>query len=331
MTRLKYTTLIGLGLCFVGFGVVAAEEKIPEGTFNVVVENDKFSGTDRHYTNGLQLSYLSPKDQVPQLLRGFAGILPGIPDGAALRSGYVLGQNIYTPNDTATSAAQPNDRPYAGWLYTGFAVVAETEDTMSTWELDIGIVGPSAAGEAVQSSFHRLIGTEKANGWQNQLHDEPGAALLYERKWRNLAEFKFSGLGIVLTPHLGGSLGNIGTYLNTGFTLRIGKDLANDFGAPRIRPSLPGSGFFVPQSAIGGYVFAGVDGRAVARNIFLDGNTDGDSLSVRKKPLVADFQVGAAVILGSIRITYTRVYRTEEFKGQDSPDQFGAVSISTRF
>ncbi len=124
-------------------------------------------------------------------------------------------------------------------------------------------------------------------------------ALIYERKWRNLAEFRESGFGIDLTPHLGGSLGNVGTYLNTGITLRFGKDLSNDFGPPRIRPSLPGSGFFVPRNTFGWYLFAGVDGRAIAYNIFLDGNADGDSLSVDKEPLVADIQVGAVVTIGS--------------------------------
>lgn len=326
-----HRALAGLLLLCVGFAATAADDVAPEGTFNVLVENDKFSGTDRHYTNGLQLSYLSPKNEVPGLLRSFSEILPGMPESAALRAGYVLGHNIYTPMDTTVRGPQPGERPYAGWLYGGFAVLAETENTLSTWELDLGIVGPSAGGEGVQNNFHRLIGVDEALGWRNQLHDEPGAALIYERKWRALAQTEILGLGVDATPHLGGSLGNVGTYLNAGLMLRLGKDLSNDFGAPRIRPSLPGSGFFLPRSAVGWYLFGGVDGRAIGRNLFLDGNTDGDSLSVSKRYFVADLQAGAAMTLGGLRLAYTLVYRTKEFSGQDRGDRFGAVSLSAKF
>ncbi|MCA1854285.1 MAG: lipid A deacylase LpxR family protein, partial [Beggiatoa sp.] len=55
--------ILGLPLLVVGFGAVGAKEEGPEGTFNLLVENDRFAGTDRHYTNGLQLSYLSPRDR----------------------------------------------------------------------------------------------------------------------------------------------------------------------------------------------------------------------------------------------------------------------------
>lgn len=66
--------------------------------------------------------------------------------------------------------------------------------------------------------------------------------------------------------------------------LRLGQRLPLDYGPPRIQPSLPGSGFFVPpQDRFGWYLFAGVEGRAVARNIFLDGNTFRDSRSVDKE------------------------------------------------
>jgi lipid A 3-O-deacylase len=326
--------IVGLPLLVVGLGAPgAAEEGLeePEGTFNVLVENDKFAGTDRHYTNGLQFSYLSPRDTVPSFLKAFAAVLPGIPEGSALRAGYVLGHNIYTPDDTAAREPLPDQRPYAGWLYGGLAVLGETEDTLSTWELDVGVVGSSAQGEEVQNAFHDLLGADDANGWDNELDDEPGVALIYERKWRNLAEFRESGFGIDLTPHLGGSLGNVGTYLNTGITLRFGKDLSNDFGPPRIRPSLPGSGFFVPRNTFGWYLFAGVDGRAIAYNIFLDGNADGDSLSVDKEPLVADIQVGGVVTIGWLHLAYTHVYRTQEFEEQDRGDRFGAISLSAKF
>ena len=305
------------------------------GSYTLLVENDVFTGTDRHYTNGLRLSYLSRQDDVPDYIRKFAAAMPFVDPGARLRAGYALGHNIYTPNNISATALVPDERPYAGYLYAGMAVVAEGDsiigDTLDTWELDIGIVGPSALGEEIQNNFHRAIGSPEAQGWANQLKDEPVLSLTHERKWRHLWRHPRTGLGFDITPHVGGSIGNLATYLHLGATVRLGQDLSRDYGPPRIRPSLPGSGFFLPQDGVGWYVYAGVDGRAIANNIFLDGNTFRDSHSVDKKTWVGDLQVGLVLTLTRVQVAYTHVYRTREFSGQDSGDHFGAVSISARF
>ena len=44
--------------------------------------------------------------------------------------------------------------------------------------------GPAALGEEVQNNFHRLINGDRVNGWNNQLRNEPGLTLTYERRWR---------------------------------------------------------------------------------------------------------------------------------------------------
>ena len=81
-------------------------------------------------------------------------------------------------------------------------------------------------------------------------------------------------------------------------TIRIGDDLPNNYGPPRIRPSLPGSDFFVNRDKLGWYLFAGFECRLVGRNIFLDGNTFSDSHSMDKRYLVGDFQTGVALTYG---------------------------------
>jgi len=90
------------------------------------------------------------------------------------------------------------------------------------------------------------------------------------------------GLDADVLPHFGGALGNVFTYGAAGVTLRIGSGLEDDFGPPRIRPSLPGSAYFLPGKGFNWYLFAGLEGRAVLYNIFLDGNTFTDSHSVDK-------------------------------------------------
>jgi hypothetical protein len=74
-------------------------------------------------------------------------------------------------------------------------------------------------------------------------------------------------------------------------------------------------------------VFAGLEGRAVGRNIFLDGNTFRDSPSVDKKYFVGDANIGVALTYGRTQLTYTLNWRSEEFQGQDKPDIFGAIGL----
>lgn len=139
------------------------------------------------------------------------------------------------------------------------------------------------------------------------------------------------GLGADFTPYAGGNVGNVLTQAAAGGMLRVGFDLPADFGPPRIRPSLTGSDYFLPQRDFGWYLFAGVEGRAIARNIFLDGNTFRDGPHVSKKPLVGDLQMGVAMAIGGTRVSYTHVFNTKEFYGQRGGDTFGSFSVSFLF
>jgi hypothetical protein len=307
------------------------EPAAPRGTFNLLIENDLIAGTDRHYTHGLQARWLSGADDVPGWVRELGTALPLFAPKAALRVSYALGQSIFTPDDIGRAELIADDRPYAGWLYGGIGLVGATPERIDTLELDLGVVGPASLAEPVQKRWHALIKTTRPQGWDHQLGNEPGVVLYYERKWRRFQRFPFAGLQGDLMPHLGAAAGNVFTYGAGGLTLRLGNDLAEDFGAPRIQPALPGSGFFVADQPFGWYLFAGVEGRAVARNIFLDGSTFADSHSVDKRPLVGDFQVGLALTLGPVRLTYSHIFRTREFDGQDEPDSFGALSLALSF
>jgi hypothetical protein len=56
---------------------------------------------------------------------------------------------------------------------------------------------------------------------------------------------------------------------------------------------------------LSGFIFGAVDGRAVARDIFLDGSTFRDSRSVNKEPFVADISAGVGLIAGRWQANYT--------------------------
>jgi lipid A 3-O-deacylase len=337
---IKIKFLIICGIFLQTSSLFAAEDVVQDrakkqdnkGVFSVILENDIFTGTDRGYTNGIRFSYASSEEGMPALARQVANYLPLFSKDGKKRISIAAGQSIFTPSNIGSNASDSSDRPYAGWLYGSIGVVSDTGKILDNVFLTLGVVGPSAQAEEAQKFVHKVIGSPKPQGWNYQLKDEIGAVLTYERKWREIYKFSLLGLETDAMPQLGASLGNVNTDVSIGATFRLGFDLPSDYGPPRIRPSLPGSDFFVPNRKTAGYLFATFASRAVARNIFLDGNTFQESPHVHKKLIVNSLQLGAAVTCGDTRISYAHVFVTKEFVGQQgSASQFGAVTISHRF
>ncbi|HEY4251564.1 MAG TPA: lipid A deacylase LpxR family protein [Roseomonas sp.] len=301
-------------------------------TLSLSIENDILGGTDRYYTNGLQLSWYSASADLPQPLAWLNRQLDPVLGPGQLRWGAALGQSIYTPQDTQRRDPDPRDRPYAGFLYGTVSLARDAGDSFTVFELQAGLVGPGALGEQVQNNFHDLIGDSTSRGWNYQLKDEFVFGAVLDRTWR-VPLTQFLGVQTELLPSATLSAGTITTYAAAGAMLRIGQGLEADYGPPRIRPSLSGSAFFQPRTRdFGWYLFGGVEGRAVARDIFLDGNTWRDSRSVSHRPFVGDMQIGAAVMWNGVRISYTQVWRSEEFYGQrGGVQQFGSVNVTFRF
>ncbi|HEX9810402.1 MAG TPA: lipid A deacylase LpxR family protein [Alphaproteobacteria bacterium] len=338
MTRRRVVAPLGvafaLALAALPWRPAPAQEppRDTRGSFSIVIENDAFAGTDRHYTHGTRLAWLSAEDDLPGFGRWLARNLPILAAGGRKRIGYALGQNMYTPEDIDTTALQPDDRPYAGWLYGEIGVLSETGNRLDSVALSVGVVGPLSFAEDTQRKWHDWFGFQDPEGWDHQLENEPTLNLTFDRQWRYLWPFAAAGLDADVTPHLGLALGNAFTYAAAGATLRLGEALEADFGGPpRIRPSLPGAAHFSSPARFGWYLFAGLEARAVARDIFLDGNTFADGPGVDKRPLVGDLEFGFALVFERFRITYTQVFRSKEFYGQDEGDRFGAIAVTARF
>lgn len=309
------------------------------GRVTLLEENDSlFFNSDKHYTQGVRFSYLGPevaRDSFwnePFDLVGGLGFL--FPDAAerSRRYAFAIGQSVFTPKETGRIPPDPRDRPYGGWLYGSVGLLQDTDRrTLDHLELQFGVIGPGSFGKETQNTWHQFIGKAEAKGWGDQLQNEPGIDLSYEKKWR-LSLLGDGRNGVDVIPELGATVGNIFTYGETGALLRIGKNLQADYGPARIRPALSGTDYFngdYLDGDFGFYFFAGVQGRAVGRNVFLDGNNFRSSPSVDKKPLVADLQVGFSLFWSTaIRTDFSVVRRTEEFYGQHTPDVIGTASLS---
>ncbi len=320
--------------CILSTPPVRAEDA---GRFTILEENDSlFFNSDKHYTQGLRLSDLGPSlkpESGWSVLFDFVSrTSPLFQSSSDRRVGFFLGQSIFTPKNLSIRPPDPHDRPYAGWLYLGASLLQDTDRQMlENLELDAGIVGPGSLAKQVQNDFHQFIGVGQAKGWSSQLQNEPGIMLSYKRLWR-LPLAGDPNNGIDLVPQLGATAGNIMTYGDVGGLLRIGKGLQADYGPIRIRPALSGTDYFDARALdeeVGFYFFAGGQGRVVGHNIFLDGNTFRHSLSVPKKNLVADLQAGFSLVWSaSFRFDLSVVRRTEEFRGQRTPDETCTLAVA---
>ena len=247
----------------------------------------------------------------------------------------VLGQNIYTPEDNFVTNLITDDRPYAGWLYTGFAMqrrgLTDKKEipVFENFELNIGVIGPEAQGEFAQNSIHNFRHLHTFNGWQNELRTEPAFDIKYGRAWRySFNEKSHSWIDVI--PHIGTHLGTVAVSGELGAVSRIGWNLPDDFGVQTIDSTLLMTDFST-HDHFSCYLFGGANGRAVGRNAFLDGNLYQSSHHVEKEPLIAEFIYGAALVWKHAEVSWTFVTRTKEFTVQRGYDQFGSLTGKLRW
>jgi lipid A 3-O-deacylase len=310
------------------------------GRVTVLEENDSlFFNSDKHYTQGLRLSALGLTQEKGGLwddgFRLLGETTPFFAPGAAVtgrEESVFLGQSIFTPKSLQVRPPDPHDRPYGGWLYVGSSLMQETNHHMlENAEIDLGVIGPGALGKQVQNDFHQFIGDKTAKGWSSQLQNEPGIVVSYERLWRERL-LGSNAFGVDVVPQVGASGGNVYTYGEVGGLLRIGSGLDADYGPARIRPALSGTDYFDASGLDDGhayYFFVGTQGRAVARDIFLDGNTFRTSPSVPKKSFVGDVEAGFSLLWSPhMRFDTSVVLRSEEFRGQRAPDDICTAALT---
>ena len=311
-------------------------------TVSAYFENDTIFGTDRDYTNGIRFSYASA--QVPfaspaltEKVHALIDRIPLVGEGADDRLfALSFGQNIYTPQDTLNEAYTPDERPYAGLSYLGFALMKRSAWRLSSWEIGLGLVGKYSMAEDTQRLIHEWQGWDQPKGWKHQLKNEPVVQLFYNRKWLLASGENRHGLGVDLIPRVEWGIGNAFTYTGCGAELRFGWHLPKDFGNGHIRPvtetHLPvdteDPRLKPPLQRMGIHAFVGASGSLVLRNLLLDGNTFADSPSVARDPWAGDFSWGLGLIVHRFKIIYARIHRTREYKAQKDPQSYGAINIS---
>lgn len=300
--------------------------------YSLKIENDVFASDDGHYTNGFELMH-SFKPEAEHWSRRFAGAMPGWGAEEVDNVAFRLGHQLYTPDDIRPAELLVNDRPYAALLFAGISIFSDDQHDgwrgASGLHLDAGIVGPAAGGERIQRRVHEITNSDEPRGWRNQLRNEPFVNLAYQHRW--WLQQRLGGLEFEYGPSAGFSLGNLYTYGSGGLGLRIGQRLGRSFSIPAVAPAQSGSMFFDEGGGFAWSLFADIEGRYMAQNMLLEGNTFKSSHSVDANEWVGDAKAGVALTWNSWQLAFARVWRTREFQGQDRHDEFGSLTVSAWF
>jgi hypothetical protein len=315
----------------------------PERAFYGVYENDLDAhGHDYDYTNGLMVGMVSSGKDAENFIIGLTRkidwLVPGVRLFCFNRENAQFDGSIvnlmFTPRDLTLTEPDPHDRPYAGisLLSLGVFNIAKAREPYRRFDqfvVRVGMIGPSSGAGDLQTWWHDEIGGVHPAGWDAQIPDRVLYNIAFQRT--NVWSFDlFEAFSLDLMPHYGASLGNTQTYLNAGATARIGWRIPEDYGPPRIAPSLPGASYFAAGDGFSFYAFAGFEQRYLTYDITLDERPARGESFVHRLDWVDDSQLGAVAQFGVFRLGYTRVWRSRQFRSQPDEDSFGVWSLTIR-
>jgi hypothetical protein len=348
--RLAWIPLILLAAALAAFGANPAWGDEPDCSgssdyqyiLSFTFENDIFCGLDNYYTSGARLSLLSapvegmgPKGYRRKVLEA-TSFLPFLGDED--RSHFFsesLNMAICTPEDITRRVPEEGDPPYSGIWFSNTGIHSRSRDSLHSYFLGLGWVGPSTQVDNVQHTIHQITGSDIPKGWHTQLRDEPLVNLYYQYSRKLLELDVFDSLDLDLLGNCGGGAGNFYVGGNTGITCRLGKTLEGSFG-PRnnfmmenIRTALLGAKQG-PENLFC-FVFLGLGGHGIAHLLPLDGNTFQDSRSVKKNPWVGSLMGGLALGNDHFVLTWSMYTTTAMCAKKNENTSYGSITISRFF
>jgi len=278
------------------------------------IENDADFRTDRDYTHGGEMGALYQTHTNTYISFSYA-------------------QQMFTPEDFDEENIDfTKERPYAGYMYLGGGYHTVENTILTSYNIQIGFVGPSVKMDKIQKAIHSLIGAHDPQGWDEQIKDEPIFQFNIEQRYFFQQPQLFSYYQNII-PYWGINLGNASTKAVVGGIYRLSYQPVFDFGASRVDyrgyNNIPLSK--KDNNDINFIVSLWIEGSIVARDIFLDGNTFKDSVHVDKEILVAKGGFGLGFKYQKFLIEWIRTFSTKEFKTQDYYHSYGSLLLSYSF
>ncbi len=165
------------------------EKERETGSWSLTLDNDLLvpGSRDQDYTYGISvaatgtrardfsLSLNTPLTWIDRL----TGI-DGITDSGVHGHSFEAGIFGFTPEDKDAKTPLYGDRPYASLLYVSSSRVQVDPGRQVAWHsaLTLGAMGLDLAGD-IQNGVHKVIGSDRAEGWEHQVSDGGEATFRY--------------------------------------------------------------------------------------------------------------------------------------------------------
>jgi hypothetical protein len=245
--------------------------------------------------------------------------------------GFEAGQKIFNPQSGSIPGPNYVDRPFAAYLYAGTTLnFLYSNESNLKLGAQVGIVGPGAAGQGVQTTVHRWFGFYTPQGWQYQVHD--GAELNISAEYnRLLARAKWIDLSFDSYADLGNGFSGAGA----GLMVRLGNfnqlfnSVSTQSTASRlnIKTLLHRHEFFAYYKPALNYVAYD----ATVEGSLFNKTTYPMQITQDIEPIVLSNQIGAAYTADHWVFDASAIYHTKDVKEMFRAHQWGSVTVLYRF
>ncbi len=179
-------------------------------------DNDYFTGTDKYYTQGINLEMV-----IPGLRKNPLNFLLFRSKDKITKYGVAIDHFGFTPTSIRSNEILQGDRPFAGNLsLKSFKTVYDEErNNIYTSSISLGVIGPWAGGEGMQTTIHRAIGDQLPIGWQFQIAND--VIINYEAAVEKRLYTYYDSF--LLNASAGANAGTLSDKVHAGFNFRLGK------------------------------------------------------------------------------------------------------------
>lgn len=308
-------------LCNYTLLYAAEEDLVPYKKHGITIlwENDflNFLKSDRYYSNGTRIGYTSKEydyfneDNPMSWAKNVSIVSYNKPH--ITRFHMSINQEMYTPATHGPGIGK-NDHPYGGFLYLNTGIFNRTADTEEHIGIKLGVVGSYSLAGQLQTFLHSSTGQLVFAEWdKSQLNNEFIFNPYYQITLRKYI-FKTKPFSMDILGTFDTALGNADTHFGAYGLIRLGHNLDNDFGMPKMNLEQDYAPVHSDKFSI--YVFAGGGAKVTLHNIFVKGNSVQSDLGYNLSILRYEASAGLVMSFYGVRLGYIWTYYTKDYTVQ---------------
>ena len=311
--------------------------------FSFIFYNDVFAKTDKHFTNGMSLSWIddtfgsieeTKTTSYNNFIHSIVNTLPfTIMDCSKHHNaGISLSQYIFTPADKSIATPQYNDIPYAGYLALSFYLFEWDNKSFHEFRIEFGVVGKESGAEFVQKKFHSMIGNSKPKGWNTQIGTQYTANALFRYGEKSWEHHNQNGLTMDWFNHFGIQAGNFLTDAFGGTIFRIGHNYNRNFNLhyPYLKEEASLLRLDKKHHGLGWSLSTGINGELLAYSYILD-EAKKEGYTTEKKTINFSIYAGADLYYEAHKLTFLYQSQSSYTNQQNTMDSFGGIIYSFQF